>query len=162
MKGDNLPPDHHVVRLVTYSRLRKDENNTPIGVNFDAFLRRENEDGLSVTWLEYLPGATKAERTVAAVQAIRASAMTVSAKSGFAIGNVGAISATCAERQHKIRVIHWPEDDNKAHAEIRQLPRDDLVLLERLASSTWSELVLNAGIKPTDAAKAAPDEPATN
>ena len=160
MKGDNLPLEHHVVRLVAFSRLRKDENSNPIGLNYEAFLRRENEDGLSVTWLEYFAG-DKQTQTVAVVQAFRASAIKPSPKSGFAIGKVGAITAACAERQHKIRVIHSPEDDNRAHAEIRRLPRDDVILLEQLARSDWSELVLNATIQPIDAAKPAPDEPAS-
>lgn len=161
MKGDNLPPEHHVVRLVAFSRLRKDEHSNPIGLNYEAFLRREIDDGLSVTWLEYFAG-DKPAQTVAAIQAIRASAIKPGAKSGFAIGNVGAIAAACKERQHKIRIIHSPEDDNKAHAEIRQLPRDDIVLLEQLASSTWSELVLNSAILPIGEAKSAPHDRASD
>ena len=78
--------------------------------------------------------------------------------SGFAIGNTGTIAATCADRGHKIRIIHVPEDDNKAHAEIRKIPRDDLQLLERLAATVWAELVLNTAV--VAGAKPAPDMPA--
>jgi len=157
MKGQNLPPEHHVVRVVPFGKLRLDENNTVIGVNYTAFERRADEDGLSITWMEYFSG-NRSEQIVATVRAIRASNFKPSPKSGFAIGQVQNIADACRERKHKIRIIHWPEDDNHAHAEIRQLPRDDLDLLELLASNTWSELVLNANIPP-DAESAPPQPP---
>ncbi len=159
MKGQNLKPDHHIVRYVPFGKLRKDENDNPIGINHNAFQLRPDEAGLSVTWLEYFAG-DRSSQVRNAVLAIRASEMRPTTKSGFAIGNVNAIVDACRQRQHKIRVIHWPEDDNKAHAEIRQLPRDDTPLLEQLAASAWSELVLNASIEPITAQAPAPDEAA--
>ena len=158
MKGHNLPDEHHIVRVVSYSRLQKDSDGQPIGLLFSAFQRKENEEGLSVTWMEYFKGSRE-DRISAAVKAIRASALTVGKKSGFAVGNVGGIKSVCLHQKHKIRIIHWPEDDNKAHAEIRQLPRDDTILLEQLAAGAWSELVLNSNIEPIDAQVPAPDEP---
>lgn len=158
MKGQNLKLEHHIVRYVPFGKLRKNENGVPVGINHNAFLLRPNDTGLSVTWLEYFSGDRNAQ-VRNAVLAIRASNMLPTTKSGFAIGNVDAIHNACRQRQHKVRIIHWPEDDNKAHAEIRQLPRDDTVLLEQLASGAWSELVLNTSIQPIDAQAPAPDEP---
>lgn len=160
MKGQNLKPEHHVVRYIQFGKLRTDADGNVVGINYDAFLRRPNDDGLSVTWLEYFAGE-RALQIASAVHAIRASNMNPRPKSGFAIGNVAAIKGACESRQHKIRIIHWPEDDNKAHAEIRQLPRDDTVLLEQLAAGAWSELVLNVSIEPISAEVPAPDEAAT-
>ena len=157
MKGQNLPPEHHVIRAVSPSRLRKDENNIVVGVLHTAFERRPQDDGLSVTWMEYFAGS-RDQQIVAAVQAIRASKITPSPNSGFAIGNTGTIATTCADRGHKIRIIHVPEDDNKAHAELRTFPRDELQLLERLAATVWAELVLNTAV--VAGAKPAPDMPA--
>ena len=159
MKGQNLKPEHHVVRYVQFGKLRTDGDGNIVGINYDAFLRRPQDDGLSVTWLEYFPGDRNAQ-IVGAVHAIRASKMNPKPKSGFAVGKVAAIADACEARQHKIRIIHWPEDDNKAHAEIRQIPRDDTILLEQLAASAWSEIVLNANIQPIDAQAPAPDEQA--
>jgi hypothetical protein len=157
MKGQNLPREDHILRLVSPSRLRKDENNVVIGVLHTAFERKPDEEGLSVTWLEYFAG-TRPDQEVAAVHAMRASNISPGKNAAFAIGNVGAIVDTCTDCGHKVRIIHWPEPDNKAHAEIRQLPRDDLQLLERLAATVWSATILNnvipAGAMP------APDEPA--
>ena len=156
MKGQNLPAEHHIVRLVSYGRLLKDQDGNPIGISFAAFQRNPEHDGLSVTWLEYFAGE-RPQRIERAVRAIRAS-LTVGGKAGFAIGQVAAIAKTCEDRHQRVRIIHWPEDDNKAHAEVRQLPRDDQELLEDLATGSWSELVLNASIPPGE--EAAPDEPA--
>jgi hypothetical protein len=154
MKGKHLSPDHHVVRYVSPGRLRKDENQNVVGILHTAFERPETHKGLSVTWLEYFAGTPLEQRT-AAVQAIRASDITPSKNGGFAVGNVEAICRAGAERRHKIRIVHWPVDDNKAHSELRQMPRDDTELFERLAVKEWSELVMNVDIAP--GSKSAPD-----
>lgn len=154
MKGQRLPPEDHILRFVPFGRLRKDENDNILGVLGVAFKLRDGERYLSATWLEYFPGVRN-ERIKAAVWAIRASDLAPGGKSGFAIGNVGAILSVCADRKHKIRIIHEPADDNKAHVAVRQMPRDDADLLEILAAETWSELVLNREIEPGQ--QAAPD-----
>jgi hypothetical protein len=41
-----------------------------------------------------------------------------------------------------------PKDDWPAHAGIRRLPRDDLDLLEALATDAFTEIVLNETIAP--------------
>ena len=158
MKVHSLPPDDHVVRVVPFKKLRTDENGNVLGVSHLAFERRVDEDGLSVTWLEYFAGS-RAEALVAAVHALRASRFKPTARSGFAIGQVAAIKDKCAIYSAKIRIVHAPTDDNKAHAELRQLPRDNVELLEALAANSWSDLVMNATIP--DGATPAPDAPAT-
>ena len=157
MKSQNLPDEHHVVRYVPHSRLDRDpSNDAPRGLLFTAFQRKEDEEGLSVTWMEYFSGDRK-NQIHASVKAIRASNITVGAKSGFAIGKVAAIKKTCQEFKSKIRIIHFPELDNKAHSELRQFPRDDQTLLERLATESWSELILNREVPVGE--EAAPDHP---
>ena len=145
MKNQKLPPDNHVVRYVPFGKLRRDENDNTIGVLGAAFKLRDNETYLSTTWLEYFAGA-KCDQIAAAIRAVRASRLGVASKSGFAIGRVGAIVSTCAERGRNICIIHEPEDDNKAHAAVRRMPRDDDELLELLAAESWSELILSARI----------------
>jgi hypothetical protein len=157
MRVKKLLPEHHIVRYVPWSKLRKDEDDNVVGVLHEAFKLRSDEEFLSATWLEYFRGSRVAKVT-AAVHAIRASKLKPRPKSGFAIGNVAAITRACAERRHKIRIFHEPEDDNKAHASVRQFPREDIELLELLAAAAWSELVLNAEVPA--GAKPAPDSPA--
>jgi hypothetical protein len=142
-----LPSEHHVVRYVPWTRLRKDEEENVIGVLGAAFRLRDGEDYLSATWAEYFPGAHP-QCIEAAVKAIRKSNIAVSVRSGFAIGNVGSIKDAClADRQkHKIRIIHEAEDDNPAHTAVRGWPRENDPLLQLLAEEIWCEVVLNANI----------------
>lgn len=146
MKGQKIPAEHHIVRYVPWSKLRKDENDNVLGVLGEAFLLRPNEQSLSTTWLEYFPGDRTSQIT-SAVKAIRASNLSPGGRSGFAIGKVQAITDACANHKHKIRIIHEPEADNKAHASVRRFPRDDQELLELLAIESWSELVLNKDVE---------------
>ena len=144
LKYEKLPPDDHLVRYVPWGRLLKDENDNVIGILGEAFRRRPDENALSATWLEYFSGSRQKQVT-SSVRAIRAS-RSVGGKSGFAVGNVIAISKACAQRNQKVRIIHEPIKDNKAHASVRRIPRDDLELLEILATEAWAELVLNSSI----------------
>jgi hypothetical protein len=142
-----LPDDHHVVRYVPWSRLRKDEDDNVIGVLGAAFRLRDEEEYLSATWAEFFQG-NHSESVAAAVRAIRASQVEVQSKSGFAIGNVRCVKDACLadKNKHKIRIIHEPEDDNKAHTALRGWPHDNDPLLELLAEDMWSVTVLNKDI----------------
>lgn len=159
MPSAKLSPEHHIVRNVPWAKLRKDENDPEkvIGVLGEAFKTRPSETTLSTTWLEYFAG-TRPEKICGAIRAMRASKLEIKTKSGFAIGNVGNIAAVAADHNYSIRVLHEPEDDNKAHVAVRRWPRDDMVLFELLAADAWSEFVLNKDIPA--GAQAAPDQPA--
>jgi hypothetical protein len=146
-RSKQLLPENHVVRYVSWNKLRKNENDEVIGVLGEAFKMRDSDKSLSVTWIEYFPG-DRSEQIAESVQAIRASKLAVKPKSGFAVGQVGAIQRQCSARNYKIRIFHEPEDDNAAHAAVKSLPRDDMELLEELASGAWSECVLNKDIAP--------------
>ena len=161
MPSTKLPPEHHIVRNVPWGKLRKDDADPErvIGVLGEAFKMRPLDETLSTTWLEYFFG-TRQEQIYGAIRAIRASKLEIKSKSksGFAIGNVGQIVAITAERNYSIRVLHEPEDDNKAHVAVRRWPRDDMALFELLAAEAWSEFVLNKDIPK--GAQAAPDKSA--
>jgi hypothetical protein len=161
MPPAKLPPEHHIVRYVPWGKLRKDEDDPErvIGVLGEAFKMRPTEDTLSTTWLEYFAGS-RAEQVNAAVRAVRASKLDVKTKSGFAIGNVGNIAAVAANRNYSVRVLHEPEEDNKAHAAVRRWPRDDMELFELLAAEVWSELVLNSDMSIPAGPQPAPDKAA--
>ena len=143
-----LPLEDHVVRYVSWSRLRKDENDNVIGVLGAAFRLRPAEEYLSATWAEFFQQTSREECVSAAVRAIRASEIRVSPRSGFAVGNVRRIKDAClADRQkHKIRIIHEPEDDNQAHTALRGWPREGDLLLELIAEEVWNETILNSAV----------------
>jgi hypothetical protein len=140
-----IPLSDHVVRYVSWSRLRKNANDEVIGVLGEAFKMRDTETSLSTTWPEYFQGSHK-DQIIAAVRAIRGSKLGVKPKSGFAIGVVGTIQAECAERDYSVRILHEPKDDNEAHAAVRSLPREDMELLESLATGAWAEWILNKNV----------------
>jgi hypothetical protein len=62
-QGDAIPDGHHVLRHVPGSKIEQDGR-----VNGAAFVRRENEDGLSVEWREAAGDGPVADQ----LQAIRA------------------------------------------------------------------------------------------
>lgn len=51
----------------------------------------------------------------------------------------------CAARQYRIRVLHKSPDGEPAHSAIRQLPRDDLSLIEVLASEVFPTIAVFSG-----------------
>jgi len=159
MPSIKLPPNHHIVRNVPWGKLRKDENDPEkvIGVLGEAFKLRPGEEALSTTWLEYFAGIRQ-EQIISAIHAMRASKLEIKTKSGFAMGNVGNIAGVASANTYSIRVLHEPEDDNKAHVAVRRWPPDDMVLFELLAAEAWSDLVLNKDIPL--GAKPAPDQSA--
>ena len=140
----NLPHDHHVARYVPYQRTRRDEDDNVLGILAEAFRLRPGEQGLSVTWIEHFPGEWN-EQLQAAVAAIRRTQKT-GQKSAFAWGLVGRIHQACAAKGHRVRIIHVPEAQNGGHSEIRQLPHDDYLLLEMLATEAFTEFRLNSQI----------------
>lgn len=144
-KSKTLRINDNVVRYVSWNKLRKDENDGVIGVLAEAFKMRDSDKSLSATWLEYFPGLRE-DQVYAAVRAIRDSKLDVKSKSGFAIGNVGTLQAECAARNYKVRILHEPKDDNKAHVAVRSLPRDDMELFEQLAIGAWSDWILNKNV----------------
>jgi hypothetical protein len=140
-----IPPDHSLIRNVSWSKLRKDADDNVVGVLPDAFVLRVGENELSTTWLEYFSG-NRSQQIIDAVHAIRCSNYKPGPKGGFAIGVVRKISAAAASKGTAIRVLHEPEDDNVAHAVIRRWPRESEDLFDLLADEIWNELVLNAAI----------------
>lgn len=139
----NLPDDHHVMRYVPWTRLRRDGEDNVLGFLPQAFQRRD-EEALSVNWLEWFEGERAAQIT-ASVMMFRRS-IDVGTKSAFGVGNVGKIKDVCRGCGANVRIVYEPTDDNPAHAGVRRLPRDDLPLLEALATDAFVELIHNTAI----------------
>lgn len=145
----NLPDEHHVVRYVPWSKLRKDEDDNVVGVLFSAFQLRPGselspaEEYLSVNWLEYERDTeTRLRDTIHAIRKTRV----CGAKSAFVSGNVRKIKDAGLASGHRIRIVHEREDDNPGHSGIRRLPADDISLLTALAEDVFSELTLNSDV----------------
>jgi hypothetical protein len=144
-KGSNLPDEHHVMRYVPWSKLRKDENENVIGFLPQAFELRDGELSLSLNWLEYFSG-DRNQRIRESVNMFRATRDKVGAKSAYGIGNVRRVKEVCDSNGARVRIVYEPDAANPAHAGIRRLPRDDLSLLAALATQAFVELVRNTQI----------------
>lgn len=138
-----LADNQTIVRHVRKGSLRRDEDANVIGVNPDAFRHRSGEDYLSATWAEHLNnGGVGVEN---AIRMFR-TCLSVNRSDGYAIGSVGPIKKACARFSAKIRVVHEPDPPNDGHVAVRRVPRDNLELLQRLASVEWSRYVLDRDI----------------
>lgn len=138
MPSKYLDPADHIIRQVSWAKLRKNEDESvvfgPLGVAFEL---RPNEAFLSVSWCDYFRGS-RAEKIRCVADAIRRS-RSVGAKARFAVATVAAVRACIEAPQRKLRFIHEPTDQDPAHAAIRGWPRDEIALLERLAEEVWCE-----------------------
>jgi hypothetical protein len=143
-KVANLPNEDHVMRYVSWTKLRRDERDNVLGFLGEAFKRKPDEDSLSVNWLEHFDGDREAQ-IQASVRTFRRT-ITVGTKSAFGIGNVGKIKEVCRDRGASVRIVYEPTDDNKSHSGIRRLPRDDSILLDALAADAFAELIHNTAI----------------
>lgn len=144
-KGWKLPDGDHIMRHVPWSKLRKDENDNVLGFLPQAFQLRPQENSLSVNWLEFFDG-NHAAKTKKTIQELR-KAKHIGQKSAFGIGSVGNIQKICKQNGGEIKIVYAPTIGIPSHTEIRSLPRDDLVVLDALATQAFLECVYNADIE---------------
>lgn len=153
-KNDPIPDDNHILRYVSPSRLRKDEEDKVIGILGEAFKLRDGESNLSANWLEYFSGAHD-EQIANAIKEFRKH-FDVKPRAGFAVGKVDDIKTACLDKSNrKIFVVSYPTIKktldgkpykNKSHVAVKSLPADDMELLELLAIDAWCHLVLNTSV----------------
>jgi hypothetical protein len=145
-KGTNIPDGDRIMRHVPWSKLRRDDNDNVVGFLPQAFERRVEEDALSVSWVDHHPSrATAIDDAVREIRQIRK----VGKTSAFAVALAGKVREICAAAGHSgIRIVHEPLDDWPSHAGIRRIPRDDLVLLEALATEAFTQMLPNQSVRP--------------
>ena len=138
-----LPDSDHVLRYVRPRLLEKDEQGRPIGIAWQALELRDDEEELSVLWVEYY--GDSATGIPCAIWAKR-KAYNVARNSAFAHGNVGRIKQICSENAQAVRILHEPEPGEPCHSAIRRLPRDNQSLFELLARTAFERLILNSEV----------------
>ena len=123
-RGADLPNEHHVVRHVPLGKTRRDAEGNILGILPAAIERREDEEYLSVNYLEYFSGATKQQmaEVKAAVIASKQS-KSIGTKGLFATANVGTLkSVVQAKTSKKIRIAYAPTGNNLSHSAIHDIP----------------------------------------
>lgn len=144
-KGQQLSDEHHVMRYVPWTRLRRDGDDNVVGFLSSAFVLRAEEDALSVNWVEYFAGNHQSQ-IEASVKAFRASKLKVGDRSAFGVAVVGTVKQLAQKSGKSIRVVFSPSDANPSHTSIQKLPREELVLFEALATEAFTELIKNSDV----------------
>jgi len=132
MKGDVLPDSDHVAHYCGGSTIQEDGE-----ISAAAFTLRQNEEYLSVNWLEYLDSADRSSQ-IRNLQWVYASKLRVGANARIAVLNVGSLRAKVEQEspgRHTLRVEHEPEEDDPSHSGIYGLPQDDEIAAELLAQA---------------------------
>lgn len=145
MPSQYLPETDHIVRIIKPGQIMwNDDKTATLGVFPAAFRLREDEENLSVSWLEHFAGA-KHERLVR----VRDHAeIEMKRNYGLAILNVGEVKVTCERTGAKVRMIHEPTERNPAHSAIHRYPRENDELFSLLASMAKHDLTLNRELPP--------------
>jgi hypothetical protein len=137
-----LEDEHNVMRHVSYQRLLKNEDGDPVGEFLpEAFELKEDENGLSVNWLECF-GGDMSSNIKESIDVFRRTRR-IGKSSAYGVASVGVIQKICTEFGFvKVRVLHDPEDDNESHTLIIRLPTfDNIKLYQSLAKNAFGECI---------------------
>ena len=151
-KEGYIRSEDHVSRYAHPKKVIRDENEKPVALTPQAFEMRvqRGEENLSVNWLEYF-GGDHSSNIRDTIQRFRKHwGGPLSELSAFGIGNVGRLEDTCSEHQYtKVKVLYDEKKSakkNPSHATIIRLPINEMVVMEALASSVFSEIIANKDI----------------
>ena len=114
MTGAHLPEDDHVARYCPFRR-RDPETGRPNAV---AFFLDEDEESLSVNWVEYLHRGPRDEQVIALRKEVR-QVLSLKRSATFAILNVGKLKEKVADASgRKLSVLHDPVPPTESHSGI--------------------------------------------
>lgn len=159
-QGQQLLSDHHVMRFVPWSKLRRDGDDNVLGFLPVAFELRPTEEAISVNWLEYFPGDHQNQVTMCVGEFRDRGILTIGKKSAFGVANVRKVRDICNNNGRAIRIVYSPTPKN-SHTLIQKLPRDEFALYETLAVEAFTEIIMNTQVPFGDAdlAPCIPDVP---
>ena len=132
MKGDAIPPAHHVAIHWQPSDFERDENGTLGGLKADAF--RVDEDGISSNWVE-CGRSGSFEEQLAETGKLLATLRCVRKSHACGVMHVGQIIETGETLQKELSVVHDPIEDsppNPCHALVKGVSPEDRELLQAL------------------------------
>jgi len=144
-----IPDADHVLRHVPVKKLFRDAKGNIHGLLPQAFeLRPEDEQKLSVNWIEYFKKSTHQENIESTVLSLRESrGIRKGSQCAYGVGNVKVIKDTCnIYASQKVDVVHSGNRLNKSHSSIIRLPVDSLGLMSALAEDVFTQIVKNKDI----------------
>lgn len=141
MSGAYLSEDHRVIRQVPPRCQVKGDSGEFVGVNFNAFLLRENEEYLSVSWPEHF-AADSVKQCQLAINQMRA-VRSDRDSTAYWIAQISDLRH--AMLGNSFRAISEPIGDFTSHAALRRWPRTNF-LLELLAAETLAEVLFSRDV----------------
>lgn len=147
-RGDALPVEHEVTRWIKPKHLGKDDDDNvlvdgqgrPTDVFPEAFALGEDEESLSVTWLQFFAPGRVAHLPLAA-DAIRQSmkSKSLQPKGALAIATVAVVLEAGRDHGTKLRVLEDAVEGNDGHVEIRRYPPEMGLLQIAMAQDVFTE-----------------------
>lgn len=144
-RGYSLPEQDHIMRYVPSARLRKDEDGKVLGILPQAFAHRNDEDFLSVNWLEHFKN-DKASNLRDCVDAQRAT-LNVGKNCVYAVAMVDKVKQVCIKKQKPVRIVYQPTKGNVAHSALDVQHNEDLNVMSDLAHEFEKEMYSNSKFK---------------
>ncbi len=127
MKGDILPDGDHIARYCKPTQ-------APEGViQATAFLPRDNEESLSVNWLEFLdcPDRESEISRLRSVYDAKLNRVAVNARIAvLKVGDVRQKVMAESEDRRALKILHDPEENDPSHSGIYNVKPDDELIAE--------------------------------
>lgn len=142
MKKDAIPDNDHVSRYVKYTHIAK--NGRVLG---KAFRLRENENSLSVNWLEFFDLRDKKAEVQKIREAFADKGRGVGTKAKFVVLNVGEMREYVQQESDDNRilsVLHDPQDNDLSHSGIYNMRHDDPIIGDLIAELVNEEQIYPA------------------
>ena len=126
MKGEKIPDQNHIARFCRPLQVHEEQ------IQATAFMLREDEECLSVNWLEFLNCSSR-ENEITKIRTIYSETFTVGARAKIAVLNVGDVHEkvlTESPDGRNLDVLHDPAMNDPSHSGIYNLKQDDELIAE--------------------------------
>lgn len=127
MKGDKIPETDHIARFCRPSHVNEGK------IQATAFWLRDEEESLSVNWLEFLNCSSR-NSEIDELRKNYSKTLTVGASAMIAVLNVGEIRLIVREESQdnrNLEVLHDPiKNGDQSHSEVCNLKPDDQLIAE--------------------------------
>ena len=133
------------MRYVPPARLRRDEDGNVLGILPEAFAHRNDENFLSVNWLEHFK-KDKASNLRECVDAQRAT-LKVGKNCVYAVAVVDKVKQVCVKKLKPVRIVYHPTKGNAAHSALYVQHNEDLNVMSDLAHEFEKEMHSNLEFK---------------
>jgi hypothetical protein len=126
MKGELIPDQNHVARFCRPMQVHEGQ------IQATAFMLRDDEESLSVNWLEFLSCLNR-ESEIFEIRTVYSTKFKVGARAKIAVLNVGEVRSKVQKESldgRNLEVLHNPLSDDLSHAGIYNLSKDNELIAE--------------------------------